>query len=194
VCPWGGETGWAIPRRRPGVTIELRWYPAHKGVPGNEKADEWPDAHGVEHLRPGQYGDHPGIRQQLPRSLAHLQRPITEAKWQEAKTWAESKAREKIQTQPTQEPHQKSDSGLANANKQLAAKFYQLETGHCLAGRYLAWTEKQAKCWWCPYSTRTLEHFFKYCTLWKRQQKILWEEVRRETGSDKDQDLGPLRR
>jgi len=46
-----------IHRRRPGVTIEFRQCPAHKGVLWNEKADEWaklaadePDAHDAEHL------------------------------------------------------------------------------------------------------------------------------------------------
>jgi hypothetical protein len=30
-----------LSQREPAVAIELRWCPAHKGVPGNEKADEW---------------------------------------------------------------------------------------------------------------------------------------------------------
>jgi hypothetical protein len=42
-------------RGRPDITIEIRWCPVHKGVPGNKKADGWakfaaevPDARGVE--------------------------------------------------------------------------------------------------------------------------------------------------
>ena len=64
-------------RSRPGIIIEIRWCPAHKGVPGNEKADEWaklaaeePDARGVEWLA---YSDRAEARSMpLPRSLANI--------------------------------------------------------------------------------------------------------------------------
>ena len=73
-------------RSRPGIIIEIRWCPAHKGVPGNEKADERaklaaekPDARGVEWLA---YSDRAeACSMPLPRSLANIKREISEKKW-----------------------------------------------------------------------------------------------------------------
>jgi len=75
-------------RNVPDITIEKRWCPAHEGVEGNEKADEWaklaadePDTLGVEWLE--------GARSlPLPRSLANIAREIKEKKWAEARQCA----------------------------------------------------------------------------------------------------------
>jgi len=41
---------------------------------------------------------------------------------------------------------------------------------------------------WChqPGATQTLEHLFKVCTAWRRQQKVLWKEVRVQTKRGRD--------
>jgi len=48
------------------------------------------------------------------------------------------------------------DPTVARANKRLASRFYQLKTGHCLTGQYLAWATRRpdASCWWCQYEIR----------------------------------------
>ena len=64
----------ALQRARPDIAIEIRRRPAHKGVPGNERADECaklaveePDARGVDGL--GLRAGRPGARAMpLPRS------------------------------------------------------------------------------------------------------------------------------
>jgi hypothetical protein len=165
---WGG-----LRRIRPDITIEIRCCPAHKGVPGNEKADEWaklaagkPDARGVE---------------ALPRSLAHLKREISEKKLTEAQQWSQSRVNKAKYKMPTR---QKPDGVVAGSFKRLASRFYQLKTGHCLTGQYLAWTKKRPspQCWWCANGTQTRDHLFKECAAWRGQQKTLWVEVRKETG------------
>jgi ribonuclease HI len=160
-------------RTRPDITIEIRWCPAHKGVTGNEKADEWaklaaekPDARGVE---------------ALPRSLAHLKREISERKWTEAHQWARSRINKEKYKMPAK---QKPDGTVAGSSKRLASRFYQLKTGHCLTGQYLHRTKSRPtpQCWWCASGVQTRDHLFKECAEWKEQQKTLWAEVKKETG------------
>ena len=61
----------ALRRAKQDITIEIRRCPAHKGVPGNERADEWAKL----------AAEKPDARvMPLPRSLAHLKREISEKK------------------------------------------------------------------------------------------------------------------
>jgi hypothetical protein len=68
----------------------------------------------------------------LPRSLAHLKLEISEKKWLEAKMWADSRVTgNKYRYCRQGKVCQKPDSAPAKTSKRLAARFYQLKTGHC---------------------------------------------------------------
>jgi ribonuclease HI len=177
-------------KARPEIEVEIRWCPAHEGIAGNEMADEWaklaaeePDAHGVEWLsHSDRYGRRP---MPPPRSLANLKRGSSEKKWAEARQWAEGRITARKYRLPTD---QRVERVVAGSPKKLAARFYQLKTGHCRTGQYLKWSKSRtsAKCGWCPCEVQTREHLFKNCRRWKLQQKTLWAEVRRDTGRGKN--------
>jgi hypothetical protein len=116
-----------------------------------------------------------------PRSLANLKREISEKKWEEARQWAEGRITTRKYRLPAA---QRVEKIVAGSPKRVAARYYQLKTGHCLTGQYLKWTKSRgsAKCGWCSYEVQTREHLFKNCPRWKLQQKNLWAEVRRDTG------------
>ena len=87
-------------RARPGIVIEIRLCPAHKGVAGNEKADEWAKiAAGEANTRGVEWLSSSGRTEvraaPLPRSLANLKREISEKKWVEACQWAGARTSKK---------------------------------------------------------------------------------------------------
>jgi len=172
-------------RARKGIVIEIRWCPAHKGVAGNEKADEWakiaagePNTRGVEWLSSS--GRTEVRAAPLPRSLANLKREISEKKWAEARQWAGGRTSKTKYRMPKR---QKPDGAVAGSTKRLASRYYQLKTGHARTGQCLHWAKVRpdAQGWWCKCPSQTRDHLFKVCPEWKMQQKILWAEVLKET-------------
>jgi len=174
---------------RPSIAIEIRWCSAHKGIPGNKKADEWekiaaeePNTRGVGWLS---YLDRvEACMVPLPRSLANLKREIFDKKWAEARQWADGRTSKTKYRMPKS---QKPDGVVAGSTKRLASRFYQLKTGRCPSGQYLHWTKirtdpPQSAGGVGRYRTQTREHLFKLCPEWKAQQKILCAEVGKGTG------------
>ena len=105
-------------------------------------------------------------------------RGFSEQKREDASNWAK-KQLARIRNRKYHPDEKKPDQTVAKAKKRLASRFYQMKTGHCLTGQYLAWTTRRpdATCWWCQYKIQTREHLFKNRPQWKSQQKILWATV-----------------
>jgi len=104
----------ALRRARPDTTNKIRWCPAYKGVPGNEKTDGWakpaaeePDARGVGYSDGAEVWAMP-----LRRPLARLEREKSE-KWAEARQWYGGRASSRKHNMPSR---QKQDGAVAGGS------------------------------------------------------------------------------
>ena len=115
----------------------------------------------------------------LPRSLANVKRGFSDQKRTDTLNWTKKQLARTGNRKYRSSDKLKPDPTVAKTNKRLARRFYQMKTGHCLTGQYLAWTTRRpdATCWWCQYKIQTREHLFKNCPQWKSQQRTLWSTV-----------------
>jgi len=72
------------------------------------------------------------------------------------------------------------DPVVAKAPKRIAARYYQLKSGHSLTAPHLKWIKARGddRCWWCFRSKQTREHLSKHYTLWRSQQMAIWAKRR----------------
>jgi ribonuclease HI len=156
--------------------VSLRWAPAHKGVNGNEMADQWAKAAAK------QSGEEVN-RATTEASLAFLKRKTSEVRKEATRRWIRERTAKSKAYIPREEGMRKN---LKNEKKGVAARYYQLMTGHAIIVPYLK--EKRRKrdsdmCWWCESGKRqTREHLFKECVRWKSEIKDLWRKVGRDVG------------
>jgi len=149
----------SLRNKEPNAQIEIRWCPSHQGIDCNEVADQWakhaadePDAHGVEWFSTTNPDGSVSTRKfPLPRSLANDKRGFSEQKRKDASNWAKKQLARTRNRKYRPGEQNKPDQTVAKAKKRLASRFYQMKTGHCLTGQYLAWTTHRpdATCWWC---------------------------------------------
>jgi len=171
---------WESELLRKNTQVEYWWVPAHKGIEGNEKADQ--QATKAAYKSRGKVSETQSPPPYLNYvSFAHINRRLTNLKWEESKKKIQEMGRKSKHSYRYDLGKRGGNSEVMGSRKAIAARFYQLKTGHALLGKYLRRIGKRRdmKCWWCGHEYQTRDHLFKWCKRWKQEQKRLWVTGRR---------------
>jgi len=165
---------WADPLSRKNIQVEYRWVPAHRGIEGNEEADQQATKAVYKHC-----GSYTETQNPLPFldyvSFSHFSRRLTEVKWEESKKEIKELGKKSKHSYRYDLVKRGGNSAVMEAKKTIAARFYQLKSEHALIAKYLLRIGKRSdmKCWWCGHEYQTRDHLVKWCKRWKQEQKRL---------------------
>jgi len=170
---WTMNWGDALARKN--IQVEYQWVPAHKGIEGNEEADQQATKVAYKHC-----GSYTETQYPLPSldymSFSHVSWKLSKLKWEESKKEIEEMGMKSRHSYQYHLVKRGGNSAVMEARKTIVARFYQLKSGHALIAKYLLRIGKRRdmKCWWCGHEYQTRDHLFKWCKKWKREQKRLW--------------------
>jgi hypothetical protein len=108
-----------------GSSIEIRWVPGHKSVPGNEEADEFAKP-AAESQRFADFAMPPVVDKYV--RFMHLERRSAEKKRKEVFDWSKASIATSRGYQARKTPYFRQK--LRCTRKELASRYYQLMMGH----------------------------------------------------------------
>ena len=175
-----------------GAVISIHWVPGHAGVTGNEIADQWAGDAATREL---------ARRVRTPPSVTRtsqgspcVSRAFLRAtlRGRAVSSWRDSIIKGCSRRRPFRIPREgtvpRIPTALGRAGKDLAARFFQLASGHAMIAPFLEekfkWVSS-GQCWWCDGGRQSREHLFKECRAWKNEIKKLWKEVGEISSADR---------
>jgi len=139
---------WVDALARKNIQVEYRWVPAHKGIEGNEEADQQATKAAYKHC--GKYTETQNPLRFLDYVyFSHIGQRLTDLKWEESKKEIKEMGKKSKHSYRYDLVKRGGNKVVMESNKTIAARFYQLKTGHALIAKYLWQIGKRSdmKCW-----------------------------------------------